>query len=187
MAEDEVTEISETDSPKADSDCWDIIKRKLDESGLKYTEKPEKRSFVLEYHGDDVFRNVVFDVWARKGFYNCVGVLSCNILEKQRVAVDQYLMRVNRDLLYERGKFVTAYEKNEILFSMSNLNPEDVISDLLMVLSWFEKFKVGFLAVSGGILSVDRASKLESDTPLFLGKEKYNKCLEALRTPIAIP
>ena len=118
--------------------------------------------------------------------YNCVGVLNCNIIEKQRVAVDQYLMRVNRDLLYERGKFVTAYERNEILFSMSDLNPEDVISDLLMVLSWFEKFKVGFLAVSGGILSVDRASKLESDTPLFLGKEKYNKCLEALRTPIAI-
>ena len=34
MAEDEVTGISETDSQKADSDCWDIIKRKLDESGL---------------------------------------------------------------------------------------------------------------------------------------------------------
>lgn len=47
MAEDEVTEISETDSQKADSDCWDIIKRKLDESGLKYTEKPEKGHLSL--------------------------------------------------------------------------------------------------------------------------------------------
>ena len=111
MAEDEVTGISETDSQKADSDCWDIIKRKLDESGLKYTEKPEKRSFVLEYHGDDVFRDVVFDVWARKGFYNCVGVLNCNIIEKQRAAVDQYLMRVNRDLLYERGEICDCLRK----------------------------------------------------------------------------
>ena len=181
MAETEMTEteVPEAETAEFDVECWNQIKKQLDELEIKYTEKPEKGTFTLVYHGKEMFMPVFLNVIVGKYDYRCVGVLCCSILESQRDAVDLYLMRVNRDLLYEDGKFVSDYENDVICFSVPASNPERAIFVLTWTLGQFRKFKMGFLGVCSALLSVEQAAKLEKETPYEMKKE-IREYVEAL-------
>lgn len=180
MAETEMTEteVPEAETAEFDVECWNQVKKQLDEWELKYTEKPEEGTFALVYHWKEMFMPVFLNVIVKKSHYCCVGVLCCSVLESQRDAVDLYLMRVNRDLLFDHGKFVSDYENNVIYFSVSESNPERAILCLVLTLGWFEKFKMGFLGVCSALLGVEQAAKLEGETPY---REEICEFIEALR------
>ena len=186
MAETEMTEteVPEAETAEFDVECWNQIKKQLDELELKYTGKPEEGTFTLVYHWKEMSMPLFLNVIVKKYYYRCIGVLCCSVLESQRDAVDLYLMRVNRDLLYENGKFITDYENNVICFSESESNPERAILSLVWTIGQFKKFKMGFLGVCSALLSVEQAAKLEKETPSG-GEKEICELVEALRNTSA--
>lgn len=185
MDESKVIETPETEMQQQDTKYWDQVKSQLDEFKLKYTEDAGNNLFVVEYSGRKIFKTVTLKVFTTPADYVCIGMMYCDILESQRAAVDQYLMRVNFDLLLEKGKFAADYEHNLVCVSMRSSNPRDVVFDIIRALIWLEGFQIGFLAVSGAILSVDQAAKLEKEASMRLEEEKFYEYLGALRNTAA--